>query len=314
MAERKPKRQRFSLGGPAVDTSFEDYLTGSAKHLSSDEEEEIDQENQDPEDEPEIYSVEDDAKSKLEPIGSAPAPTTKDQKHLIDRIHIHQNNTNNSTAKDIYYLLQARLILPEAPVAVTRLLRVPAILLFEQLSEAFYNAFDWGGHYSKYTLAPRTPSSVEDELPAEGKQIANIRNFDPLNSSMRKPRIVKPTDLDSRKIRLMDIWHQTQHSEVRGLRMFFTYNCEGVEGDPQHAVVTFMGVADQSLQAVDLGISVVEGQQIWCIGGSGACKPEYMSEEKAVEWDETNKHEWDIEFANEELYTVKVREASYYYT
>jgi hypothetical protein len=320
MAERKPKRQRFSLGGPAVDTSFEDYLTGSTKHVSSDEEEEFDQENQDPEDAPEIYPVEDekedvyDVGSEIEPIRSASAPTTKDQKHLSDRIHIHQNNTNNSTAKDIYYLLQARLILPEAPVAVTRLLRVPAVLLFDQLTEAFYNAFDWGGYYSKYTLASRSPSSVEDELPAEGKQIASIRNFDPLNNSLRKPRIVKSTDLDSRKIRLMDIWHQTQHSEVRGLKVFFTYNCEGEEGDPQDAVITFMGVADQGLQAADLGIDIVKGQQIWCIGGSGACKPEYMSEIKLAEWKESNKHEWDIEFANEELSTVKVREASYYYT
>lgn len=322
MAKRKTKRQRFSLGGPAVDTSFEEYLTGSNKHVSSDEEEEFDQENQDPEDEPGIYSVEDekehgnDVKSEIESIRSAPAPNTgltKDQRHLIDKIHIHQNNTNNSTAKDIYYLLQARLILPEAPVAVTRLLCVPAILLFEQLTEAFFNAFDWGGFYSKYTLAWRTPNSVDDELPAEGKQIANIRNFDPLNASMRKPRIIRPSDLDSRKIRLMDIWHQSQHSGVRGLKMFFTYNCEGDEGEcPLDAVVTFMGVADQGLQAADLGIDVVKGQQIWCIGGSGACKPEYMSENEAAEWDETNKHEWNVEFANVELETVKVREASYY--
>jgi hypothetical protein len=112
----------------------------------------------------------------------------------------------------------------------------------------------------------------------------------------------------------MDIWHQTQHSEVRGLKVFFTYNCEGEEGDPQDAVITFMGVADQGLQAADLGIDIVKGQQIWCIGGSGACKPEYMSEIKLAEWKESNKHEWDIEFANEELSTVKVREASYYYT
>jgi hypothetical protein len=371
MAERKSKRQRFSLGGPAVDISFEDYLTGSKNHVSSDEEEVFDQENQDPEDisviakddekeelehdpdmdspglearengytmldgpmkyleggvlaedsEQDDYDEEPEAgpEPEPEPIRSAPAPITgltKNQERIINKIHIHQNNTKNGTAKDTYYLLHTRLILPEAPVALTRLLRVPAILLFEQLSEAFYNAFDWGGYYSMYTLTLRAPNSVEDELPTEGKQIANIRNFDPKDSSALHslPRITKPTDLDSRKIRLMDIWHQTQNSEIRSLKVFFTYNCDGIEGDPQHAVITFMGVADKALRAADLGINVDEEQPIWCIGGSGVCEPEYMSEDRRIKWEEeTNRHEWDIEFHNDELSTVKVREASYYY-
>jgi hypothetical protein len=153
MAERKTKRQRFSLGGPAVDTSFEDYLTGSNKHVSSDEEEEFDQENLDPrdnfeEEEEEYYGDE----SEPEPIRQ------ESKRYLINKIHIHQNNTESKTAKDVYYLLQGRLILPNAPLAITRLLRVPAILLFEQLSEALYAAFDWGGDYSKHTLEQATPT------------------------------------------------------------------------------------------------------------------------------------------------------------
>lgn len=374
MAERKSKRQRFSLGGPAGDTSFEDYLTGTNKHVSSDDGE-IDQENLDPkviaedsndeevEDDPDMDSpgletrengytmldgpaeaffgydgVEDEGEDDYEdepesgpepepePESVRPAPVstsdlTKDKQRLIDKIHIHQNNTRNSTAKDIYYLLHARLILPEGLGAVTRLLRVPAILLFQQLSDALYATFDWGGYYSKYTLeqqhpqAPPTYETMSKNLGDKRKQIATIRNLDP--KLRREPPLAADfsTALDSRKVRLMDIWNQTQIPEVRALKLFFTYNCDGVEGNSAYAAITYMGIADQSLQATDLGIDVDEEQQVWCIGGSGACIPEYLPEDQVDKWEEeTNKYEWDIDFHNAEMSGLKVREASFYYT
>jgi hypothetical protein len=372
MAERKSKRQRFSLGGPAVDASFEDYLTGEGKRVSSDEEE-FDQENVDPEvvaedeydeeveDDPDMDSpglearengytmldgpaedffgyegpesegeddYEDEPESRPEPepepepVRPAPAPTTgltKDKQQLINKIHIHQNNMRNSTAKDTYYLLHASLILPEGLVAVTRLLRVPAILLFQQLSEALYATFDWGGYYSKYTLQqhPQAPSfnTISKNLGDKRKEIATIRNLDP--KLRREPPLAadSSTVLDTRKVRLMDLWNQTQIPEVKALKLYFTYNCDGVEGNSAYAAITYMGIADQDLQATDLNIDVDEEQQIWCVGGSGACIPEYLPEDQVGKWEEeTNKYEWDMEFHNAELSHVKVREASFYYT
>ncbi|KAI4756799.1 hypothetical protein E4T52_11231 [Aureobasidium sp. EXF-3400] len=305
MAERKSKRQRFSLGGPAVDTSFEDYLTGSNKHVSSDEEEDFDQENLDPND-----RLEEDLE-KYFGDESDPEPIRQESKrYLINKIHIHQNNTESKTAKDVYYLLHGRLILPNTPVAITRLLRVPAILLFHQLSEALYAAFDWGGDYSKYTLEQNPQNGSGNEFPDADREIAHIRDLDP--SSRRRPFKNPCTDfstaLDSRKVRLMDIWNQTQIPEVKALKMFFTYDCDGE--NPWYAAITFMGLADKSLQAADLGIDVDEGQQIWCVGGSGAVIGEYKPAEEIDEG--THRHEWDIDFHNGELAEVKVRDVSYY--
>ncbi|KAI4731638.1 hypothetical protein E4T49_00651 [Aureobasidium sp. EXF-10728] len=329
MAERKPKRQRFSLGGPAVDTSFEDYLTGATTHVSSDEEEkELDQENQDPEgdlDEDEEDYDEDEPEREPAPMRPAPAPTTTappitNPKDLVNQIHIHQGNTlRSSIAKNVFYLVHIRLLIPDLPVAVTRTLRVPAILLFEQFSDAIITAMDWtGNHLWKFTLeqrpkSPITAAKLLNPFPDERREICNVRdsgltrdgpglhNLGPMNPSK---------DLDSKKVRLMDVWNTTQVAEVRALRMFYTYDCYG---DPWYTSVTFMGVVEQGLQAAELGVRVKSGQAVWCVGGSGASMPEDMPEEEMEEWEEqTNKHEWDIDHVNELLADVKFREVSSY--
>jgi hypothetical protein len=322
MAERKSKRQRFSLGGPAVDASFEDYLTGSTKHISSDEEEEFDQENLDPR----AISQEEDSEEEDEdydggaqgPRPIRPTPTVSrapitNPKDLVNKIHSHQNHTKSSTAKDIYYLLQVRLIAPDTPVAVTRLLRVPAILLFEQLSEAIFAAFDWsGGHLWKFSLEQPPNSSVllsKNKMPVESREICNVRDSG-INGLHHLGPINLSKDLDSKKVRLMEIWNQTQVPEVRRLRMFYTYDCYG---DPWYMSITFMGVAEPGLQAEDLGLEIRKGQAVWCVSGSGAMYPEDMPEEELEEWEaETNKHEWSIEDVNKYLAEVKVRDVSSY--
>lgn len=301
MAERKTKRQRLSLGGPAVDTSFEDFLTGAIKYDASDEEEEIDQENQDPEDSSEEELSEDDDDE------DDPAPI-QESKYLLAKVIWHQRTFQSSATKDIYYLLQARLILPDEPVAVTRMLRVPAILLFQDLSDALFAAFDWGGGKTwKYTLEKRAQSSAtttthSNEFPDKQRTIAELKSLD-LSTSTRPS--VDIATMDSKHVRLMEIWHHTQAPEIRGLKMFFTYECEG----PQiwYTSISFMGVADNNLQAVDLGLNVDEGQQIWCVGGSGACISEWKPDDKIA-----NRHEWDIDFHNAEMSELKVRDESWY--
>ena len=218
MAERKPKRQRLSLGGPAVDTSFEDFLTGSTKRVSSsDEEEEIDQENLDPEDVSEEDSSEDDDyEDNLARV--------RESDHLLTKVVWHQQTFKSSTYSDIYYLLQARLILLDEPVAVTRMLRVPAILLFEQLSDALFAAFDWGGGRTwKYTLEKRTqPSSAtavpSTEFPDKQRTLAQLKSLD-LSTTIR-PTFEFAT-MDTKHVRLMEIWHRTQVPEIRASKDVF---------------------------------------------------------------------------------------------
>ncbi|KAI4848725.1 hypothetical protein E4T44_03772 [Aureobasidium sp. EXF-8845] len=329
MAERKPKRQRFSLGGPAVDTSFEDYLTGSTKHISSDEEEEeeFDQENQDPEDdEPEEYPSDQDedepepirpapttSAAPPPPIRPAPPPPITNPKDLVNKIHSHQWHTKSSTAKDIYYLLHVRCIEPDFPVVVTRLLRIPAILLFEQLSEAIIAAFDWsGGHLWKFSLETPPTSSVllsKNKFPIQDREVCNIRDSG-VNGMHSLGTVNHSKDLDSKKVRVMEVWGHAQIPEVRRLRMFYTYDCYG---DPWYLSVTFMGVAEQGLQAADLGLQVNDRQPVLCVSGSGVMYPEDMPEDELEKWEqETNKHEWSIEEVNEQLAEIVIRDVSSY--
>lgn len=319
MAERKPKRQRISLGGPAVDTSFEDYLTGKTTQVSSQEDEEdFDQENQDPEDnledEEEEYD-EDELEPHPAPSRPAPASTITAQpitnpRDLVLRIHAHQNNTPSNSAKDIFYLVQIWAIFGEVPVETTRLLRVPATLLFEQFSEAICAALDWHEiHLWKFSLEqrPKSYSALNNKYkyPDERREIANIRDCGPGGMHNLGADLAGSKDLDSRKVRLMDIWNVSQATEVRRLRMFFTYDCYG---DPSSAAVTFMGIAEEGLQAADLGIKVKRGQAIWCAGGSGASVPVDVPEDEFDEWEvEADKHEWEIGDVNVNLAEIKVR-------
>ncbi|THW98415.1 hypothetical protein D6D17_06740, partial [Aureobasidium pullulans] len=219
--ERKPKRQRFSLGGPSGDTSFEDYLTGTHKTISSDEEEEFDQENQDPEEEfDEDEEDEEEEEENDYDIENQHAPalntttnttTTNNTQDTINKIHISQNLTTNSSAKNINFLIQIHLVLPSAKVPVTRLLHLPSTLLFEQFSSAIQLAFDWeGDHLWKFDL--QTPPQItttttttipKDIFPHPRYKVTDIKDMMGLHNlgtnDFRK-------DLDSKKIRLMDIW------------------------------------------------------------------------------------------------------------
>ncbi|KAI4717261.1 hypothetical protein E4T48_06507 [Aureobasidium sp. EXF-10727] len=321
MAERKPKRQRLSLGGPAVDTSFEDYLTGKDTHVSSDEEEEIDQENQAPDDEPEEdeedydEDVMSDPSSEPAPIGPAPAPITN-PKDLVMSIHRHQWNNKSKHAQDNFYLIQIRLLTEGFLVPPTRTLRVPAILLFEQLSEAIIAAFDWsGGHLWKFTLeqrkkTPITATNLANPTPDPRRQVGNIRDSGAHGKHNLGPQDPSK-DLDSKKVRLMEIWNSaTQIPEVRALKMFYTYDCFG---DPWKALVTFVGIAEPGLQAADLGVEVKRGQAVWCVDGSGASIPEHMSQEQMEMWEEvTNQYDWNIRSVNGRLAGVQVRDVSSY--
>ena len=314
MADRKPKRQRLSLGGPAVDTSFEDFLTGTTKRISSsDEEEEIDQGNLAPGEQSEEEYDEEDESYKNQPqpepesIKSALA-VLKDSDHLVNSIIRHQSNTKTSTAKGVYYLLQARLILPEAPVAVTRLLRVPAILLFEQFSEAISAAFDLTDGNWQFTLELRpttgTVAATSSKYPDNLREIADITSMDfrcPDENGAWRPSCLHPQEM-----RLMDIWGHTQIPKVRDLEVSYSYEARSRFN---YAYITFMGVADRGLKAADLGVHVGKEQQIWCIGGSGACVPLDLDEEEFTAWKrKTNRHAWDIVFHNVELSTIQVRE------
>lgn len=317
MAERKPKRQRISLGGPAVDTSFEDYLTGKTAEVSSEDEEEFDQENQDPadhyEDEEEQYD-EDELEPHPAPSRQASSSTSTaaitNPRDLILRIHAHQNNTPSNSAKNIFYLVQIRAVFGENPVETTRLLRVPATLLFEQFSEAICAALDWHEiHLWKFTLEqrPQSYSALNNKYkyPDDRREIANIRDCGPGGMHNFGDDLASPQDLDSKKVRLMDIWNTTQAPEVRKLRMFFIYDCVM---DPSSVIVTFMGVAEEGLQASDLGIKIKKGQAIWCAGGSGASVPVGVPEDEFDEWEaEANKHEWEIDDVNKYLAGIKVK-------
>ncbi|KAG9690322.1 hypothetical protein KCU95_g9678, partial [Aureobasidium melanogenum] len=310
MAERRPKRQRISLGGPAVDTSFEDYLTGKTTEKSTeDEEEEFDQENVDPEDE-----LEDEDEFEPQPAaptratsstsGNTNAPITN-PRDLVLRIHAHQNNNPSTSAKNIFYLVHIWSICGEVPVEVTRLLRVPATLLFEQFSEAICTTLDWDKiHLWKFSLEPRQ-QNAKNKYPDERKEIATIKDCGPGGMHNLGADAKSSKDLDSKKVRLMDVWGETQAPEVRKLRMFFTYDCYG---DWSTAQVTFMGVAAEGLQAADLGIKVKKGQAIWCAGGSGASVPVGVPEDEFDEWEaETNKHEWEVGDINKHLAEIRVK-------
>ncbi|KAG9653928.1 hypothetical protein KCU64_g7553, partial [Aureobasidium melanogenum] len=266
MAERNPKRQRISLGGPAADATFEDYLTGKTTEKSSEDEEEFDQENQDPGNELEEDEEYDEDEPEAQPAPSRAASTTSttaapitNPRDLVLRIHAHQNNTPSNSAKDIFYLVQVWSLFGKVPVEVTH----------------------------------------------ERREIANIRDCGPGGMHNLGPDVGSSKDLDSKKVRLMDIWNATQAPEVRNLRMFFTYDCYG---DPSWAQVTFMGVAAEGLQAADLGVKVKRNQAIWCAGGSGASVPVDVPEEELDEWiAETNKHEWKIDDVNKHLAEIKVK-------
>ncbi|KAI4744897.1 hypothetical protein E4T50_04778 [Aureobasidium sp. EXF-12298] len=314
MAERRPKRQRISLGGPAVDASFEDYLTGKTTEKSSEDEEEFDQENQDPEDELEEDEEEYDedepepqpAPSRAASSSTTTAPITN-PRDLVLRIHAHQNNTPSSSAKDIFYLVQVWSLFGEVPVEVTRLLRVPATLLFEQFSEAICASLDWDEiHLWKFSLEPRPKTAAKkNKYPDERKEIASIKDCGPGGMHNLGADVSSSKDLDSKKVRLMDVWNVTQAPEVRNLRMFFTYDCYG---DWSTASITFMGVAAEGLQAADLGVKVKRNQVIWCVGGSGASVPVGVPEDEFDEWEaETNKHEWEIGDVNKHLAEIKVK-------
>lgn len=284
MAERKSKRQRFSLGGPAVDASFEDCLTGSTKHVSSDNEEVFDQENRSPEED---------------------THDTLHSKYLKDQYYIHQDDTESSTVEDTAYLVQARLDLEDAPVAITRLLRVPAILLFQQLSEALFIAFDWDPIRSwYYTLELRTQTcscQPVNALPNPELEFGTIQD--------RRPAYYDdPGTLDSRDFRLMDLWSETQAPEYRNLKVFFN------EEEYNRSIsITFMGVAAKDLRAADLGLRVGPRQHIWCIGGSGASVPDSVAEMARRRWKlSVNRHKWNIHVTNSRLQSVVVRDASWY--
>ncbi|KAH0363434.1 hypothetical protein KCU65_g7430, partial [Aureobasidium melanogenum] len=311
MAERKPKRQRISLGGPAVDASFEDYLTGKTTEKSSEDEEEFDQENLDPEDE-ELEEEE------LEPQPPAPNRATSsvstntnaaitNPRDLVLRIHAHQNNTPSTSAKNTFYLVQIWSLFGEVPVEVTRLLRVPATLLFEHFSEAICASLDWDEiHLWKFSLEQQPkPTAKKNKYPDERKEIASIKDCGPGGMHDLGADVKSSKDLDSKKVRLMDVWGETQAPEVRKLRMFFTYDCDG---DWSTAQVTFMGVAAEGLQAEHLGVKVKKNQVIWCVGGSGASVPVDVPEDEFDEWEaETNKHEWEIGDVNKHLAEIKVK-------
>ncbi|KAG9961933.1 hypothetical protein KCU61_g5237, partial [Aureobasidium melanogenum] len=314
MAERNPKRQRISLGGPAADATFEDYLTGKTTEKSSEDEEEFDQENQDPGDELEEDEEFDEDEPEPQPAPSRAASTTSttaapitNPRDLVLRIHTHQNNTPSNSAKDIFYLVQVCSLFGKVPGKVTRLLRVPATLLFEQFSEAICATLDWDEiHLWKFSLEPRPKTAAtKNKYPDERREIANIRDCGPGGMHNLGADVGSSKDLDSKKVRLMDIWNATQAPEVRNLRMFFTYDCYG---DPSWAQVTFMGVAAEGLQAADLGVKVKRNQAIWCAGGSGASVPVDVPEEELDEWiAKTNKHEWKIDDVNKHLAEIKVK-------
>lgn len=326
--ERKPKRQRFSLGGPSGDTSFEDYLTGTHKTISSDEEEEFDQENQDPEEEfdedeedEEFDEEEEEEEENDYDLENQHAPalntttnttTTNNTQDTINKIHISQNLTTNSSAKNINFLIQIHLVLPSAKVPVTRLLHLPSTLLFEQFSSAIQLVFDWeGDHLWKFDL--QTPPQIttttttttipKDIFPHPRYKVTDIKDMMGLHNlgtnDFRK-------DLDSKKIRLMDIWGKHQVPRVRKLDMFYTYDCYG---DAWYHRIKFLGVAEEGLKPVDLGVEVEDRQQrIWCFGGSGAARPEDMGDEEEQErWEEENDtFEWDIGWVNAGLSEVDV--------
>ncbi|KAK6005676.1 hypothetical protein QM012_007318 [Aureobasidium pullulans] len=314
MAERKPKRQRISLGGPAVDTSFEDYLTGKTTEVSSEEEEEFDQENQDPADKFGEDEDEDELEAQPAPSRSATSSTSRapitNPSDLILRINAHQNNTPHTSAKNISYLVQVWAVFGEVPVETTRLLHVPATLLFEQFSQAICASLDWHEiHLWKFSLEQRskTYSALNNKYkyPDERRQIANIKDCGVGGMHNPGADLASPQDLDSKKVRLMDIWNDTQAPEVRRLRMFFTYDCYG---DPTSAAVNFMGVAAEGLQAADLGIKVQKGQAVWCAGGSGASVPVDVPEDEFDKWEAgANKHEWEIGDVNKYLAEIKIK-------
>lgn len=88
--------------------------------------------------------------------------------------------------------------------------------------------------------------------------------------------------------------------------MFYTYDCYG---DAWYHRIKFLGVAEEGLKPVDLGVEVEDRQQrIWCFGGSGAARPEDMGDEEEQErWEEENDtFEWDIGWVNAGLSEVDV--------
>ncbi|KAI5196360.1 hypothetical protein E4T39_07823 [Aureobasidium subglaciale] len=314
--ERKPKRQRFSLGGPSGDTSFEDYLTGNSRQVSSDEEEEdFDQENQDPqavqdeEDEDEDFPDENQPPPRPanRPTTTGTSSTTSTTNHPVHKIHSSVNTVSSALAKNSYYHILIRLLLPEASIPRTRLLHLPATLLFEQLSQAISISLDWSGTLPwNFTLQKPPPKPLPvNAMPDSRQEIANIRHVEEEGVHNLSGARDHGKDLDSKKIRLMDVWGRQQGDEVKKSRVFFTYDPHG--DNPWFHRITFLGFAEEGLMASDLGIELAnKGQQVWCFGGTGAAMPEDV--DFAGEWiKENNKYEWDVDLVNEELGFIEIK-------
>ncbi|KAI5207187.1 hypothetical protein AUEXF2481DRAFT_8824 [Aureobasidium subglaciale EXF-2481] len=315
--ERNPKRQRFSLGGPSGDTSFEDYLTGNSRHVSSSSEEDFDQENQDPQLNQEEDENEEEKEGEEEDFSNEnlpPRPThrpsttsgtaTSSSSNPVHNINNSIKTTSSTLAKNTSYHILIRLLMPNTSVPITRLLHLPATLLFEQLNQALAMALDWSGtHLWKFTLQtpPSKPLNIH-ATPDPRREIANIRD---LHASHNLGHVDKRKDLDSKKVRLLDVWGAHQRDAVRKLPMFYTYD---PYGDPWFHRVTFLGVAEEGLMASDMGVELFKkGQQVWCFGGSGAPVPKDVDLEDEFR-EEGDRLEWDVEMVNEELRFIEVEQ------
>lgn len=230
-------------------------------------------------------------------------PPTNDREGTAIRIKESQQGAHACQQNDTGYLLQVGLLphpmIEAGPGAVTRVLRVPTRMNFQQLAETINTAFDWQGfHAYEFKLCKpcrkrlRCMCELCEPIVAKFNQLVNgVARVDEWAEQFY-------TNFDADKVALSDVWGQ---DTCRGMNMWYRYD---FGANWQH-LIHFLGEADGRLGPA---MALPRSQEIWCLSGEGHPWPEDMQEDM-IQWarrQDTNLFEWDREAINKELRKLKI--------
>jgi hypothetical protein len=223
-------------------------------------------------------------------------PPTNDREGTAVMIKGSQQGPHASREDDTGYLIRVGLLphpmVEAGPGAVTRVLRVPTRMTFQQLAESINTAFDWEGYHAyEFKLCKpcrkrlRCMCELCEPIVAKFNQLVNgVACVDEWAEQFY-------TNFDADKLALSDVWG---HEACRGMNVWYRYD---FGANWQH-LIHFLGEADGNLGPA---MALPRSQEIWCLSGEGHPWPEDMREDWNEWKDHTNLYEWDREAVNTEL-------------
>jgi len=224
-------------------------------------------------------------------------PPTNDREGTAILIRESQQGPHTSRENDTGYLLQIGLPVQAGPAAVTRIIRVPTRMTFEQLSKSITIIFDWPRRqgYGFRLCKPcrkriRCMCDRCEPIVARFNHVFNGRTF---VDDWEKQFF---TNFDADKVTLSDVWG---HEVCRGMSMWYEYDY----GENWQHSIHLVGEEN-----ADLGpaMGIPRDQEVWCLSGEGHPWPEGLHED-CVYWKTyTNLYTCNREAINKELRKLNI--------